>query len=1018
MTTEKKTVNPYPGFRSYKVNESNLFFGREKQITEIVSKLTVNKFVALAGPSGSGKSSLISAGIIPALNAINDDQGFSTGKTILTRPGSNPLRNLAEAFVEAGIIEKDKTDDKTDDKIENTINILQEGNDGVKRILGDSPANIQGNLMIVIDQFEELFLSEGTNHSSAAKEREKYTEVLAGLHKQEDLPVYLIIAIRSDFIAECYQFLRLSQLINQSNHFLSPMTSEEILEVIHKPAVAGGAQIDQALEKKILDELYGKPDLLPSLQYYLNKIWEYWLNQGNYEKPLSLKEYDAVGNIHIAISTEADKIYNELQETGKDICRKLFKSITGKDTNNRDVSYPKSIAGITSITGSSIEETIEVINRFRQPGAAFLNSSYDSDLTEESIIELSHESLIRLWDRLSIWVKEEADSIKMYKHLAEQSRLYQMKKVSLLKNNDLQLALKWRDDNNPTSEWATWHHTAFERTMTFLDKSEEEYKREEEEKLQEPYKNLRRAKVSAIVFGIVALVSTGMFLHTSDFFVTSAGQTASSNREITQTSEQSANDEVQESGNLAATTDTKEEDTGQQVQENVTRGSSPGQRGAGTQRQAENQTARNVTTNRESAGGNISSGTSGDGNTQETSTEENLRNKLQEIGPALVARTSEIENNPDLKALLAVQAQIFSSNFDISIDYPGHYTNLHSSLKALLGDNFNAFRGHSGSVNSVVFRPNSSIFYSTSADGKVLKWDINDERKTPVTLIENSGINNSLAISSNGQWLAVATNGQGIKIFNPTRNTPFPITINRGNNRFTAIDFHPDNQHLIFADSDNNIIKYNITTGSNQLFATSEREIFSISVSPDGSKIAAGTRGGQIIIWTGETDPVKEVINHDAGNDVHVVQFNNNGSWLASGSLRGDIRIWDVATGNLVTSLDNHTARVVDIKFSPRNDKIASTSFDGTINLWDINRLNAEPLTLSDHGSWVLSVSFNSSGDRLISGSRQENRLMSWYLETDEMVGLVCSGLPRNLTREEWNRYIGPDIPFMETCAR
>ncbi len=1018
MVAKTNSFNPYPGLRAFNFDEGELFFGREELIKKIITNLTANRFFALIGPAGSGKSSLISAGIVPVFNQKSYHKGIPSRQTIYFRPGSDPTGNLARALVNSGIYsDREKTGESL---IRFTGERLKQDPDGLNQILENLSTSIEGGLVIIIDRFEELYLSpENNSPGFAASEKEIFIDLITKLQKQEIFTVDILIAIRSDFIAELQVSPGLTGLVNKSNHFLSPLSDEGLHEVIHKPAAIGGGQIDASLERQIIYDLQGKQNLLPSLQYLLNKLWNYGMTGENYDNPISLKEYQAVGNIYDSLPADADSAYEGLTDAGETICQRLFKTIAIKDSRGREISYPRTIEEIASVAGESIENTIEVIERFRQPGKTFIITSNETELNAGTLIELSHESIIWLWPRLNRWVGEEAESIKMFKLLSEKSRLYQIRKTTLMVTPELQLALKWREDNKPSAEWARLYNSAFERTMIYLNKSEDEFRKAETDQISKPLRKMRRAQIAAVVFALAAVFSIGLAISNSGLYL--ASKTPLSNTELSQSPSQINNDQEASSDyddQLSELTGRDNETDFQGVPELSTRG--------GTREQGYEEHIPTARLNDQVSGSGTRRPDSDssvpdhvNSSSEESPISEEARNKkLVDIGRSLISSSSEIINNPHLKALLAVQAQAFIEQADDSYSDPALYTSLHSALKTVYGNSFNAFKGHSGSVNAVIFRPNSSIFYSASSDGKVLRWDLNDMNRKPETLLENSGINNNLAISSNGQWLAVATNGQGIKIINPTRNVPFPVIINRGNNRFSAMDFHPDNQHIIFADSENNIVKYNITTGNSQVITKAGFEVFSLSVSPDGRNIAAGTRGGQVIIWTGETDPVKRVIHHDPGNDVHVVQFNHNGTQLASGNLRGNMRIWEVLSGSLIRDIDGHSARLVDIKFSPDNNKIASTSFDGTVKLWDMNNIDAEPLILSDHGSWVLSVSFNSSGTRMVSGGRQENRLMGWYLDKRDMASEICSGIPRNLTSEEWNRYIGNNIPYMETCPR
>jgi len=403
---------------------------------------------------------------------------------------------------------------------------------------------------------------------------------------------------------------------------------------------------------------------------------------------------------------------------------------------------------------------------------------------------------------------------------------------------------------------------------------------------------------------------------------------------------------------------------------------------------------------------------------EEPMTEEELKRRMVEISQSLATRSLQVENDRDLKALLAFQSHIFNNNYNGASYNADIYASLISSIKGLYGSAYNAYKGHSESVNSVVFRPNSTIFYSASSDGQVLQWDMDDETRSPRILAQNSVVNNRLAISPNGQWLAIGTDGIGLQILSPARNLPNPYQISYGNNRVIALDFYPDSEDILFAGSDNALVKHNIRSGTNTVISKLDTEVLSLAVSPDGNMIAAGTRTGKVLILRGDASPVPQIIHNEEGNDIHTISFNRNGTRLAAGSLRGEIRILDLASGNLLATLRGHSARVVDVNFSPDNRLIASSSFDGSIHIWNAQNLNARPVVIREHGSWVRTVAFNSSGNKLVSGSRQETRLRKWTTSPGEMASMICEKLSRNMTQSEWNQYIGEDIPYKESCPQ
>ena len=220
------------------------------------------------------------------------------------------------------------------------------------------------------------------------------------------------------------------------------------------PVQNAGAEIDSDLVELLINEVNDRADQLPVLQHALMRTWMRWKDLDEPERPLDFSDYFSIGTTRDAISKHADEIYEKLDRDGKIICEKLFKIISGKGSDNKGIRYPSNIKTLKSAIQCSSEELISVIEEFRSPQISILTPHYSVRLDDNSIIDLSHESLIHLWERLKKWVDEESSSVQMYLRLSEASALYQQGKTGLLKQPDLQLAINWREQNKPTLWWA------------------------------------------------------------------------------------------------------------------------------------------------------------------------------------------------------------------------------------------------------------------------------------------------------------------------------------------------------------------------------------------------------------------------------------------------------------------------------------------------------------------------------------------------------------------------------------
>ncbi len=1044
MTVEKKIFNPFPGLRPFNPKEGEYFFGRTNQIRKAIEKVIKQRFVALIGSSGSGKSSLINAGILPGLSHISDINDNSGWKSITTRPGASPVDNLARSIAESR--SKSSASDNIDIQSGKIAAILRNNSYGLTEALQQEQTNETDKILLVIDQFEDLFrFKRSRNNKTNIHEFDIFIKLIIEAQKQQEVPVFIILAIRSDFLDECQAFKELNHLINDSNFILPQLTTEDMLEVMNKPAVLAGGELDLRLQQRLLNDIRDKADQLPLLQHILNRMWEHWLRQKDYEKPVSLINYEAVGMVENALTIHADEAFEELSNSGRLVCERMFKALTEKGTENHEITIPTQISELSFITRVSAAEIIQIVERFRQHDRAFLMPDPGTELTSETMIDLAHESLMRQWSRLQGWIEEESRSVIMYQRLAEASRLYQIGKTELWSNPELEQALLWQEKNEPTFQWAQRYNTAFERTMQFLNRSkEEQYLREAEEK-DTSFRKLRNTRIFAGFLVLLLLVAAFTVLYMSGQLPGTNGQSELTTQVTRSDRDQTAriDDIIREVEQTV--TDTPASIPPDQISEPPARiadaesGNSNIPDRAITSQQSSRPTPPQnlqpspVTRTPQAAEPRTESRTESPGQPavepsqpveadprQEEADQggESYTRAMISVSQTLAIRSLQLDGDSDLKALLALQSHVFNEKYNGMAFNADIYAGLFTSVRSLYGNTYNVYKGHLESVNSVVFRPNSTIFYSASSDGNILQWDLDDETRTPRVLIQNQVVINKLAISPNGQWLAAATDGQGIKVFNPARNQLTPIQLEWGNNRIIALDFYPDNDHVVFAGSDNSIVKFNVRTNSHEVIAKTDSEVLSISVSPTGRLIAAGTRSGQVILFREDATPAQQIIQNDQGNNVLTVRFNRNGSRIAAGSTNGEVRLLEVATGNLLATLRGHSARVADIGFCPNNAFIATTSFDGTVQLWNYNNLNATPVVLRDHGSWVRTVSFNSDGTRMVTGSRQESRLIVWTTNSNEMAAMICEKVSRSITRDEWSRYIGDDIPYMEPCSQ
>ncbi|HEV7473456.1 MAG TPA: hypothetical protein VGN90_05355 [Pyrinomonadaceae bacterium] len=521
------TANPFPGLRPFESSETHLFFGRDGQSEELLRRLRRTRFLAVVGTSGSGKSSLVRAGLLPALQGGLMASAGSDWRIAILRPGGDPIGNLARALASPAVLgsPNDKGDNMQAVMAETTLRRsslgLVEFVSRARTKLDDSGQPLfpdYENLLIVVDQFEELFrfkqLIEEENSKEDAAAFVKL--LLEAVGQQNEKKIYVVLTMRSDFLGDCSQFFELPEAINNGQYLIPRMTRDERREAISGPVAVGQGVISEPLISQLLNDVGDNPDQLPIMQHALMRTWDHWLSHRN-GRPMDIPDYNAIGGMAEALSRHADEAYAELSDSQKAIAEKLFKGLTEKGADNREIRRPMEVQEICELTGADEAAVIAVVEVFRSEGRSFLMPPPTDALTDtpvhlnrESLIDISHESLIRNWERLKTWVDDESRSARVYRRLAETAVLHKEGGAGLWRDPDLGVALTWRQQSNPNKVWAKRYHPEFPLAMSFLDESVAARDAQLASEEARRKKEINRTRLTALVCVLGFLVSTGM----------------------------------------------------------------------------------------------------------------------------------------------------------------------------------------------------------------------------------------------------------------------------------------------------------------------------------------------------------------------------------------------------------------------------------------------------------------------------------------------------------------------------
>lgn len=486
--------SPYPGLRAFEQSESHLFFGREQALSDMIEKLRKRRFLAVTGPSGCGKSSLIKAGLLEELNS-----GFLSGegpwRTVTFRPGNRPLRAMAEALTASYGVGHERPE-----LLEARFSTQENALGGWLDFIGAEDET----LFLVVDQFEEIFRFEDTDtgedrlSSTQREEAEDFVDILLAATRSEARKVYVVITMRIDFLGDCATVPGLIEAINDS-HYLTPrMTRLQCAEAIREPARVFGGEVDDRLVTSMLNDLsvadgetgsseWTNPDLLPLLQNVLARMWRQ--AQGRQGAKLTVAHYENVGRLSGALNAALDGIYGALSAKDKRIAERIFKLLVQPESSHRrrDVRRPTSVSDIITATGAELADVQRVVDEFRAEGRNFLMPPPNVAITPATIIDISHESLIRQWERLREWVREEQRSAEIYRQLESHARDAADGSGELLSDRQLAIYEPWWDETGPTATWASRYGATHAEAFNFYRQSiaKRDERRENERKAME-----------------------------------------------------------------------------------------------------------------------------------------------------------------------------------------------------------------------------------------------------------------------------------------------------------------------------------------------------------------------------------------------------------------------------------------------------------------------------------------------------------------------------------------------------
>jgi energy-coupling factor transporter ATP-binding protein EcfA2 len=1025
---EQGELNPFPGLRAFEAEEDYLFFGRERQTDDLLRKLRTTRFLSILGRSGSGKSSLVRSGLIPALWGGGMTAAGSQWRVVIMRPGEDPMASLAKALTERGALFDDVADQSLTAAFFETT--LRASDRGLLECVRQARLGQTSNVLVLVDQFEELFRYKRSRRIVGRDEAAAFVKLLLTA-RQSDVPIYIAITMRSDFIGDCMEFGNLPEVINQGIYLVPRMTRDELKSAITGPVAVGGGTIAPRLVSRLLNDVGDDPDQLPILQHALMRTWDRRLSDPQPGEPLDLRHYEAIGGLQTALSRHAEEAFGELDTRQQQIAEKLFKALTDKASDSRGVRRPASLMEICGVAGATAGEVASVVETFRKPGRSFLMPPAGVPLQPSSIIDISHESLMRIWERLSTWAEEEARSGQLYLNAARAAQRHEEGVAALWRDPELQLALSWRESMQPTATWASRYDPAFDRAMAFIDASRDERDQELREREERRRQRLRQARRLIMVLSAASVITLALGAYA---FVqerkaheeTVRAEDARNRAEIAQKVALRERDRATKEKERAelergrALTEQQRAQTEKVRADERSLFAQTQRRIADTERlkaeanEHEAKTQRAVAETAQQQA--VAEKQAAESERQKAERSEAQTLRLSHIAAAralaLTIPQQKDESQRERSAVLALEAYRLNRDNHGELEDPDLFGAMRSALDRLAPPP--VIGGNTASIRALALSPDGRTAFSGAEDGAIRQIDLEQRKASPLAAL--AGPVRAIAVAPGGNLLAAGTSNGEIRLWNPRDAAAPARELGDGKSVITALAASRD---LLAAGAlDGSVRLWKLADAGSApvtVRAPAAERVMAVAFNGDGTMLAAGLTRGGALVWNAAT-PSAAPRAACVSLDVRSLSFSPDGKALACGSSRGQIVQESLGgTTPTVSLAAAHRSSVNSISYDKRGRFLASASSDGTVRLWEAGKRDTQPIVLPGHESWVWGLAFQPSGDRLISGG-EDRTVRIWPARAEVLAADLCravgSTAKKELTPEEWSKYMPADQPY------
>jgi WD40 repeat protein/transcriptional regulator with XRE-family HTH domain len=1008
--------SPYKGLNYFDESDADLFMGREQltaKLTERVLSLAsttspeASRFLAIVGASGSGKSSLVRAGLVSALRW---NRASTDWQVHILTPTAHPLENLAAALThESNSVTATAAlmDDLARD--ERSLQIF------AKRILDSKNG---ARLLLVVDQFEELFAL-----CRLEEERVAFIENLLTAASQADGPVIVVITLRADFYAPCANYPPLREALAAEQEYIGAMNDEELRRAIEEPAQRGRWELEPGLVDLLLHDVGREPGALPLLSHALFETW-----QRRRGRMMTLSGYTSSGGVRGAIAETAEAVFaDQFTHEQQAIARRIFLRLTelgdeaGAGDTRRRATFDELIL--------KPEEAATT--------HAVLKSLADARLitTSEDAAEVAHEALIREWPTLHSWLEENREGLRLHRQLTEAAQawsqmnhdpdlLYRGARLAQIR----EWAAPYQEEMNEleheflAASIETSEHQAAEREAQRQRELEAVQKLADAERkrAEEQTYSANRLRARNRVVTTLSVIAVILAVLAAAFSIQSNRNAEQAQANLTRSEAQrlaaEANNLRLNNGDsnlialLAIRSLTMQyTPSGDAVLSSLTALEAPPQEFKGHTADLWNVDF--------SPDGKVLATGSDDKTARiwDVATGETIR--------VFSGHTGEVYGvvfSPDGKYLLTGSSdttvrlwdvatgetvQIFSGHTgdvdagDFSPNGKTIVTAGSSDLTARIwdvasGQTLHILTGHSELVIRAVYSPDGKYVLTASVDGTARLWDAATGKE--VRLFEHPNVPGAITFSPDGKYIATGCEDNVTRIWNIA--TGQIIREFTGHEGFVqGVRFSPDGKYLLTGSGDRTARLWDIETGGTiRIFGGHADDVQIVTFSPDGKLIATASNDRIARVWSLQTIPGgMQFIGHN--RFVQQASFSPDGKRVVTASLDTTARIWDTGNGQLLITLKGHTSDLRGAIFSPDGNMVLTAGQDSSARLWDA-ATGKELRRFEGHTDIVSRAIFSPDGKYVVTAS-YDGTARVWDTQTGQAIVTYTNQGPGHVNR-------------------